>query len=222
MTLIKASKSFTERNKSIFMLMGLTMTLSLVYIAFEWSKARIHEDTSAVYTGAEGEEELIPVTVQQVPVPPPPVAIPQIVEQIQIVDKPVNTETSMFLEPTGNVDIPAATTVVTKPVKEDIEELVIWAEVMPEFKGNVNEYLSKAINYPQVAIENYIQGRVYCEFVVNVDGSITDVKVVRGVDRSLDNEAIRVVKGMPKWKPGSMNGRLVRVKYTLPVVFRLM
>ena len=93
---------------------------------------------------------------------------------------------------------------------------------MPEFKGNVNEYLSKVINYPTIAVETGTQGKVYCEFVVNTDGSITDVKVVRGVDRSLDNEAMRVIKSMPKWKPGRMNGKTVRVRYTLPVVFKLM
>lgn len=198
------------------------MTLSLVYIAFEWGKVRIHENNTSTYQTAADEQDLIPVTVQRVPVPPAPVVIPPIVDKISIVDKPVETQTAMFLEPGGDVTIPAATAAVTQPPKEDIEELVIWAEVMPEFKGNINEYLSKAINYPQIALEYAIQGKVYCEFVVNTDGSITDVRVVRGVDRSLDNEAMRVIKNMPKWKPGSMNGRMVRVRYTLPVVFRLM
>ena len=95
---------------------------------------------------------------------------------------------------------------------------------MPSFPGGMGalmQYLSSHIKYPVVAEENGIQGRVVCTFVVERDGSITDVKVVRGVDSSLDKEAVRVVKSMPRWIPGKQNGSAVRVKYTLPVTFKL-
>ena len=83
------------------------------------------------------------------------------------------------------------------------------------------KYLAENIKYPMIAQENGIQGRVICQFVVNKDGSIVDINVVRSVDPSLDKEAIRVIKSMPKWKPGMQRGKAVRVKFTLPVVFRL-
>jgi protein TonB len=83
------------------------------------------------------------------------------------------------------------------------------------------QYLSSNIKYPVVAEENGVQGRVVCTFVVERDGSITDVRVIRSVDPSLDKEAVRVVKSMPKWIPGKQNGSAVRVKYTVPVTFRL-
>ena len=98
-------------------------------------------------------------------------------------------------------------------------------ETMPEFPGGQAElfkYLSENVKYPVIAQENGIQGRVICQFVVNKDGSIVDVEVVRsGGDASLDKEAVRVIKSMPKWKPGKQRGKAVRVKYTVPVNFKL-
>ena len=97
-------------------------------------------------------------------------------------------------------------------------------EEMPSFPGGqgaLMAFLSSNIKYPVVAQENGVQGRVIVGFVVERDGSITDVKIMRSVDPSLDREAQRVVKAMPKWKPGKQNGSAVRVKYTVPVVFRL-
>ena len=96
---------------------------------------------------------------------------------------------------------------------------------MPEFPGGQQalfKFLSENVKYPVIAQENGIQGRVICQFVVNRDGSIVDVEVVRSAgDASLDKEAVRVIKSMPKWKPGKQRGKAVRVKYTLPVNFKL-
>ena len=97
-------------------------------------------------------------------------------------------------------------------------------EEMPSFPGGngaLMSYLSSNVKYPVVAQENGVQGRVIVSFVVERDGSISDVKVARSVDPSLDREAQRVVKSMPRWTPGKQNGQTVRVKYTVPVVFRL-
>ena len=97
-------------------------------------------------------------------------------------------------------------------------------EEMPSFPGGqgaVMQYLASHIKYPVVAQENGVQGRVIVSFVVERDGSISDVRVARSVDPSLDREAQRVVKSMPRWKPGKQNGSAVRIKYTVPVVFRL-
>ena len=115
---------------------------------------------------------------------------------------------------------------VTEPVKPKEEENKVFdvVEQMPSFPGGMNalmDYLRKAIKYPPVAEENGIQGRVVCTFVVERDGSVTDVRVAKSVDPSLDKEAVRVVSAMPRWIPGKQNGQSVRVKYTLPVTFRL-
>ena len=98
------------------------------------------------------------------------------------------------------------------------------AEVMPKFPGGIPglmQYLARNIKYPTIAQENGTQGRVIIQFVVERDGSITDVRVARGVDPYLDKEAVRVVKSMPKWLPGKQNGKAVHVKFTVPVMFRL-
>jgi protein TonB len=111
-----------------------------------------------------------------------------------------------------------------KQVEEEEEEIFVVVENQPEFPGGqaaMMKFLSENIKYPVIAQENGIQGRVICNFVVERDGSITDVQVVRGVDPSLDKEAVRVIQSMPKWKPGMQRGKPVRVRFTLPVVFRL-
>ena len=114
--------------------------------------------------------------------------------------------------------------VVDEKPKEEETKVFDVVEEMPQFPGGPSalfEYLSKNIKYPVVAEENGIQGRVIATFVVERDGSISDVKVIKSVDPSLDKEAIRVLKSMPKWIPGKQNGSAVRVKYTVPVTFRL-
>jgi len=116
--------------------------------------------------------------------------------------------------------------VVVEKVEEKEEETKVFevVEQMPQFPGGdaaLMQYLSSHIKYPAVAEENGIQGRVVCTFVVERNGSITDVRVVKSVDPSLDKEAVRVIKSMPNWIPGKQNGSAVRVKYTVPVTFRL-
>ena len=106
--------------------------------------------------------------------------------------------------------------------KEEVENKIFTvAEQMPSFKGNVNAWLSSHISYPAVAAENGIQGRVIVKFVVGRDGSVSQAQVVRGVDPSLDREALRVVNSMPKWNPGMNNGQAANVWFTLPITFKL-
>jgi len=114
--------------------------------------------------------------------------------------------------------------VVDEKPKEEETKVFDVVEQMPQFPGGPQalfEYLSKNIKYPVVAEENGIQGRVVCTFVVERDGSVTDVQVARSIDPSLDKEAVRVLKKMPRWIPGKQNGSAVRVKYTVPVTFKL-
>lgn len=109
-------------------------------------------------------------------------------------------------------------------VQANDDEILDMVEQMPSFPGGETallQFLSSNVRYPTVAEENEIQGRVVVTFIVERDGSITEVKVAKGVDPSLDREAVRVIKSMPKWKAGTQNGKPVRVKYSVPVTFRL-
>lgn len=120
------------------------------------------------------------------------------------------------------VNVPPPPVEKKEEVKQVVENKVFdIAEQMPSFKGNVNQWLSTNLSYPAVAAENGVQGRVIVQFVVEKDGSVSNVQVVRSVDPALDREAVRVVKSMPKWNPGMNNGQPARVKYTLPVTFKL-
>lgn len=130
----------------------------------------------------------------------------------------------------GNSDagevLRAKEVLITEPVKPREEENKVFeaVEQMPSFPGGISalmQYLSKNIKYPPVAEEMCIQGRVICTFVVERDGGVSDIRIAKGVDPSLDKEAIRVVSAMPKWIPGKQNGQSVRVRFTLPVTFRL-
>ena len=159
------------------------------------------------------------------PPPPPPPAV-QEVEVLNVVEDNVETESiDINTEDDKETEVVIAAP-VEAPVEEEEEEVVfVIVESMPEFPGGQQalfKYLSENIKYPVIAQENGIQGRVICQFVVNKDGSIVDVEVARsGGDPSLDKEAVRVIKSMPKWKPGKQRGKPVRVKYTVPVNFKL-
>jgi protein TonB len=172
------------------------------------------------------EEEIIPITMQEKPVVPVPVEAKAITETIEIVEDDAEIEETMIMsdEDMGEVvEIQnIENVVVEEPEKE--EEIFQVVENMPEFPGGMAElmkYLQKNIKYPTISQENGVQGRVIVQFVVNRDGSIVDPVVLRSVDPYLDKEALRVVSTMPKWKPGEQRGKPVRVKFTLPVQFRL-
>lgn len=126
----------------------------------------------------------------------------------------------------GGEVLKAKEVIATEPVKPKEEENKVFdvVEQMPSFPGGnaaLMNYLSQNIKYPVIAEENGIQGRVVVQFVVGKDGHISDVRVAKSVDPSLDKEAVRVVRSMPRWIPGKQNGQAVTVRYTLPVTFRL-
>lgn len=120
----------------------------------------------------------------------------------------------------GIVDNPGTGTGVVEAAPPP-PQIFTYVEQMPEFNGNVQEYLGNKLRYPDQAREAGIEGRVIVKFVVNEDGDISDANVVRGIGGGCDEEALRVVKSMPKWKPGKQNGRPVKVYFTLPISFKL-
>lgn len=151
-------------------------------------------------------------------------------DELKTQDELMNTKTAIgALDVKGNDDANGEVLKIKEAVaqpepKPEVEKVFDVVEQMPSFPGGPSalmEWLSNNVKYPVVAQENGVQGRVVVSFVVERDGSITDVKVVRGVDPSLDKEASRVVKAMPRWIPGKQNGSAVRVKYNVPVAFRL-
>ena len=196
-------------------------------VAFEWTKRDIKIDTSQAITDLVFEEEIIPITEQPEQVAPPPPEAPSIAETLTIVDDDADVEETTIAtseETNQAVEIKYVPVAVEEeePEEQTIFEVV---EQMPEFPNGgmagLLQHLSKNIKYPTISQENGTQGRVTVQFVVNRDGSIVDAKVLRGVDPYLDKEAIRVISSMPKWKPGMQRGKAVRVKYTVPVMFRL-
>ena len=223
----KSPKADLENKKTTNLLVGAILVLAVLFVGFEWSERDKQVTTDSGLVDVVFEEEIIPITEQEQPkqAPPPPEA-PKVEEVLEIMDNDSKVEESTIQ---ASDDTQAAVEVKYTPVEveeEDVEEQQIFqvVEEMPEFPGGIGEcmkWLSKNIKYPTISQENGVQGRVTIQFTVNKDGSIVDAVVVRGVDPYLDKEALRVVGQMPKWKPGKQRGKEVRVRYTLPVLFRL-
>ena len=216
-----------EGKKTTWLLVGYILVLAIMFVAFEWTR-RDKIDTSEIVAevSLNFEEEIIPITMQEKPVAPVPVEAKTISETIEIVEDDAEIEETIIAsdEDMGEVvEIQnIENVVVEEPEKE--EEIFQVVEAMPEFPGGTAElmkWLQKNIKYPSISQENGVQGRVIVQFVVNRDGSIVDPVVLRSVDPYLDKEALRVVSAMPKWKPGEQRGKTVRVKFTLPIQFRL-
>ena len=222
MQLKKSPKASLEDKKFTYVLIGLVLVLSICYVAFEWTEKEVtkYEVTDNDFFF---EEEIdIQQTTQETPPPP----APQEVEVLNVVEDDVEVEEiEINTEDDKDVEVVIAPPVEAPKEEEEEEVIFMVVESMPEFPGGQQalfKYLGENVKYPVIAQENGIQGRVVCQFVVNKDGSIVDVVVVRSSgDASLDKEAIRVINSMPKWKPGKQRGKPVRVKYTVPVNFRL-
>jgi protein TonB len=220
----KSKKADLENKKGIFFEVGLIVALLLVFAAFEYKnydKQTIDLKQRAV---EEIQEEMIPITEQKVKPPPPPP--PKQVTQIKIVEDDVEVDEDIDID----VDADETTEVEEYIPPEDDEEEIVEAEIftvvesMPEYPGGMGslmKYLAENIKYPPLAKESGIQGRVFINFVVEPDGTISNVKVLRGIGGGCDEEAVRVVEKMPKWKPGKQRGKNVRVSYNLPVKFTL-
>ncbi|MFA6812329.1 MAG: TonB family protein [Bacteroidaceae bacterium] len=227
MEIKKSPKADLEGKKSTWLLIGYVFVLSIIFVGFEWTQRDVTVDTSQAATGAVFEEEIIPITEAPKQQTPPPPEVPKVADVLQIVDDKMNVDETVIANTEETGQKIAVKYVPVKAQEEEApDEQVIFdvVEKMPEFPGGMAAlmtYLSKNIKYPTIAAENGTQGRVIVQFVVNRDGSIVDPKVVRSVDPYLDKEAIRVISSMPKWKPGMQRNKPVRVKYTVPVMFRL-
>ena len=226
MEIKKTPKADLENKKSTWLLVGYVIVLAFMFVAFEWTKRDIKIDTSQAITDLGFEEEIIPITEQPEQVAPPPPEAPSIAETLTIVDDDADVEETTIAtseETNQAVEIKYVPVAVEEEEPEE-QQIFQIVEEMPEFPGGMGEclkFLMKNAKYPTISQENGVQGKVSVKFVIEKDGSIADPVVVRGVDPYLDKEALRVVKSMPKWKPGKQRGKPVRVSYTVPVIFKL-
>ena len=224
----KSPKADLEGKKSTWLLIGYVVVLAIMFVGFEWTQHEVNVDLSQAVVDVVFEEEIIPITeTPPDPQTPPPPEAPKVAEMLEIVDDNTEVEETTDIFNEDNLaPVQVKYVVPVQVIEEEPEEQEIFdvVENMPEFPGGpaaLMAYLSKNIRYPTIAQENGTQGRVIVQFVVNKDGSIVDATVVRSVDPYLDKEALRVINGMPKWKPGMQRNKPVRVKYTVPVMFRL-
>jgi periplasmic protein TonB len=221
----KSKKADLESKKVFFIQIGLVISLGLILLGFEWKTYTKQEVEVFQRTDVELVQEEIIQTKQEVKPPPPPP--PKQVTVIDIVEDDVEIEDEIEIDVEADMETEVEEYIPVEMEEDEAEEAQIFSvvESAPEFPGGgqaaLLKYLSNNIEYPQIANESGIQGRVFVTFVVEVDGSVTDVKILRGIGGGCDEEAVRVVKGMPRWKPGKQRGKPVRVQFNLPVKFTL-
>lgn len=222
-----------DRYHNIFVEIGLVLALGVCFLAFQW-KTEIKEPINiGKVEAADIDTEIIPIVrEEQIQSSEPPPA-PMVVDVINIVDDDVNILNELEIEDTEadeNTEIEITPIILSENlnVKEedvfDDTKIFVVVEEMPEFPGGelaLRKYLNDAVKYPIIAQEAGIEGKVYVNFVIDKDGSVTDASVMRSVYPALDNEALRVVNSMPKWKPGKQSGQYVRVSYRVPINFVL-
>lgn len=225
MEIKKTPKADLQNKRTLFLEIGLVVSLALVILAF-WYTPKEHKIEKLDLQTAIVEEEITEITRQdqKPPEPPKKVEVKVIADLLQVVtnDTKITTEVD-FAEFDDNTDF-IQTVEVKEEVVEDDQPFLI-AETMPSFQGGdlntFRSWVQENVRFPQIALENGIQGRVVVSFVIEKDGRLTNIQVLQTPDRSLSEETIRVLSKSPKWSPGKQRNQVVRVKYTLPVDFRV-
>lgn len=229
MEIKKSEKANLENKKLLFVEIGLVVSLLITYLAFEWTSKEtstaVLEDTTEILV----EEEIISTNIDTPPPPPAAPKIPVLSDQIDIVDDEIELEDDMFMNLEDDSSLGVEIMDYVEVEEEVVEEEVIPFQLIedkPKFQGGdprslFPKWVNQRLVYPEIAKENSVQGRVMLQFTIEKDGSITNIKVLRGVDPSLDKEAMRVVATSPKWTPGKQRDRAVPVTFTFPVVFQL-
>ena len=225
----KSKKANLENKKLLFIEVGLCFSLFVTLAAFQWGTRDANVSVLEEETQMIEEEEIIPITQETPPPPPETPKIPVLSDQIDIIDDDIKVDDDLFMNLEDDANLGVEIGDYIEEVQEEVieEEAIPFqlVETRPSFNGGDANEFSKWVNarleYPEIAKENGVQGRVTLQFTVEKDGSVTNVKVVRGVDPSLDKEAVKVVSSSPKWTPGKQRDRAVRVTYTFPVIFQL-
>ena len=224
----KSPKADLNNKKLLFVEIGLIIALLVTLGAFEFKSKEKKESVFAQENTELIEEEIIPITQDTPPPPPEAPKIPILSDQIDIVDDNIKVDDNILnLEDDANLGVEIMDYV--EEVQEEVveEEAIPFAlvEEKPKFQGGdaktFSTWVSQHLEYPEIAKENGVSGRVMIEFTVMPDGKVANVKLLRGVDPSIDKEAIRVVQSSPKWTPGRQRDRAVKVTYQFPVIFTL-
>ncbi|MCF8303385.1 MAG: energy transducer TonB [Bacteroidales bacterium] len=220
----KTKKADLESKRIIFIELGLLIALAVVFAAFEWKTYEKKEFDLGERQAEEVPEEQV-IQTQQTKPPPPPKPQPQ-TTILEIVEDDVEIEDELIIDAEADqeTEIEEYTPVQTEEEEVEEEEIFTVVEQQPSFPGGERarmKYLQENIEYPQMARESGIQGTVYVTFVVEKNGDVTNVEVLRGIGGGCDKEAIRVVKNMPKWNPGKQRGKPVRVQFNMPIRFTL-
>ena len=223
----KSPKADLEKKKGLYLEIGLVIALAACLVAFNIKSYDMEEVVVSQRTAMDEIEDVVLQTTDDTPPPPPPEQ-PEVATELTIVENDAKIENELGIVDMGDNANQAQEEFV--PVEIEPEETVVEEEIFtvvendPEFPGGMEalyEYLGKNIQYPTIAKENNITGKVYITFVVEKDGSIANPRILRDIGGGCGQEAIRVVKAMPKWKPGKQRGKAVRVQFNLPVSFNL-
>ncbi len=230
MEIKKSPKANLEKQKGLSLLMGLVVALAVVFVALEYrSFSKTEDDIVAKVDIADVDEQLL-IEDQKQPEPEPEpeqtkIEV-QLPEEFKVVenDQEVAKVTLISNDEEKKLPPPVVVVPTTSHNNEEAEEIFQVVEVSPEYVGGEEarrRFLKDNLVYPPIAEENGVHGKVTLGFVVEKDGSITNLKVLRSVDPELDKEALRVAKLMPKWKPAKQQGRTVRCAFTMTVIFVL-
>lgn len=221
----KAKNADLERRKGMYLQVGLVVALSIILIAFEWTSEPDDGPQDDMVQQIEYENEMM-VTRRQEKPKEEPKPEPKVAEVLDIVEDDVEIDDFDF-DMEVDEDTEYDFTSVTDDEEEiDEEEVFYIVEDMPTFNGGdpaieFRKYIAQNLEYPEIAAENGISGRVIVQFAVNSNGKVVDAVVVRSVDPALDKEAIRVVMSSPRWSPGKQRGKAVKVLFTFPINFVL-
>ncbi len=223
MELKKHPDSDLFRKSSFYMSIGLMISLLFTVVAFEWKS---YDNNDLVNLGALDAdfEELQDIPITEQPPPPPPQVTPP-----EIIEVPDEQEIEQEIEVNLDVEVTEETVIEDvvfdeAPEEEAADEIFQFVEDQPTPLGGMKAfyaYVGKNMKYPAQARRMGIEGKVYITFVVGKDGALTDIQVLKGIGAGCDQEAIRVLSGAPKWKPGKQRGRPVRVRMQLPIIFKL-
>ena len=227
MELKKNPKADLEKRRGLYLEIGLVVTLVAALVAFNVKSYDKEEKEQMERAISDEQEEIIIQTQQEELPPPPPPEAPEVTTEFEVVEDDAEIKTELVVnaevtDDTKNIEI----TPVKIEEEEEEEDVQIFTVVEndPMFPGGMEalyKYLRENIKYPQLARDNNITGKVYVTFVVEKDGSIANPRVLKDIGGGCGQEAIRVVKSMPKWTPGKQRGKAVRVQFNLPVSFHL-
>ena len=228
MELKKSKNVDLEKRKGMFIEIGLVITLSIVLVAFEWTKGEDRGNDLGAVQAIQFEDEMMQITRRDEPKPEPKPEQPKVAEVLDIVDDniEIDEDFDFDMEATDDTEYDFTSMMGDDDEEIDEDEIFYIVEDMPTFNGGdpateFRKYISQNLNYPEIAAENGISGRVIVQFAVNKVGRVVDARIVRSVDPALDKEAIRVVMASPKWSPGKQRGKAVKVLFTFPINFVL-